>query len=213
MALWPEGSRLFLLAQGPALTPRPHSPFPPPTWDITMKNMKVRRRGSELLPSCPRQLLGITFPIQLRCPTPSLLEAWNQPLAFSPLANSLGAHTQPPPAFLALPLLTQIGLQAEPAVPLRTLPQPRSLTLRARPLPAGSTAWRCQAKLNCLEPLSQETGSSWGRGSRSYTSLLASQTPPDFTLHGPSLKGSGVKSIYPPATAWPVAYLQPQQVI
>lgn len=117
-----------------------------------MKNMKVRRRGSELLPSCPRQLLGITFPIQLRCPTPSLLEAWNQPLAFSPLANSLGAHTQPPPAFLALPLLTQIGLQAEPAVPLRTLPQPRSLTLRARPLPAGSTAWRCQAKLNCLEP-------------------------------------------------------------
>lgn len=143
MALWPKGSRLFLLAQGPALTPRPHSPFPPPTWDVTMKNMKVRRRGSELLPNCSRQFLRVTFPIQLRCPSPSLLgcgEAWSQPSVFSPLSNSLGAHTQPPPAFPALPLLTQIGLQAEPAVLLRALPQPRSLTLRARPLPAESTA-------------------------------------------------------------------------
>lgn len=143
MALRPTGSKLFLQAQGPALTPRPHFPFPLPTWDITMKNTKVRRRGSELLPNCPRQFLRVTFPIQLRCPSPSLLgcgEAWSQPLAFSPLSNSLGAHTQPLPAFLALPLLTQIGLRAEPTVPLRALPQPRSLTLRARPLTAGSTA-------------------------------------------------------------------------
>lgn len=91
-ALWPRGS------WRPSLLPSPHM-------GITMKNRKteVRRRGSELLPNCPRSFLG-SLSIRSRCPCPGPVlpdcgEARSQLLAFSPLSNLLGGpHTTPIPS-------------------------------------------------------------------------------------------------------------------
>lgn len=224
-ALRPSSSRLPLLAEGPALTPRPHSP---PSLPFTHtahyhekhENRTVRRKGSELLPNCPRQFLQVPLPTGWRCPGPCLLacgEAWSQLLAFSPLSNSLGAHTQsqPPPAFLALPLPAQTGLQAEPAVPLRALPPSRSLTLRARPLPTGSTAWWCQAESNWLSLFrapNGETGSPWGGGSLPCHSLLGSQTSPGFILQASPHRFWRQRHL-PSRPNDQLAYLQPQKVL
>lgn len=147
---------------GPALTPEPHSPSPPPMWDITMKNMKTEQsEGGALNPflTVPGQVLRVTLyqvqphPLSAEDPSlnPSLLDC-DRPGVASWLSLPYQAHWGP--TYNPNPHLLPLFCLASPLLPLQAiralgdLPQPRSLSLRARPLPAGSTGWSCQAESN-----------------------------------------------------------------
>lgn len=141
------------------LEPQGHTPPP-------LHSRDSQRRGSEPLSGWARQFLRVSLlspatPSQVALPqqshpgpSPSLLDcggAWSQLLAFLSLSSSLGAHSPSPRPHLLFRLgHSQLKLGSRACHPSKSLPQPRSLTLRARPLPAGSAALRCQAESNWL---------------------------------------------------------------